>query len=349
MARMDEEYVRKGATLAILVILLSLSFLLIKPIALSIIGGIILSFIFSPVYDFFLKKFKSKNFTAFFICLFLIIMIVLPLWFLTPIFINQSFKIFLAAQGLDLVTPLKQIFPSFFVSESFSNSIGEVIQTFLKNTSDSITTGLTKIVFNLPIILLHFIIVLFTFFYVLRDKDQILDYIKSLSPFSKDTEKKLLEYTSGITSSVIYGQVIVGIIQGAIAGLGFIIFGVPNALFLTLVASIVGVLPIIGPVIIWIPVVIFLIADGQQIPAIGVIFFGLIASSIDNILRPLIVSLRTRINTSIVLIGMIGGYFMFGIIGFVLGPLILGYLFIVLELYRKKETPGIFIQEEPTK
>jgi len=60
----------------------------------------------------------------------------------------------------------------------------------------------------------------------------------------------------------------------------------------------------------------------------------------------LIVSRRTRLSTSIVVIGMIGGFFMFGILGFIIGPLILAYLLIILELYRKKEIPGIFIQED---
>ena len=346
MARLDEEYVRKATTLGILLVLIFLSFLIIKPIILSIVGGIILAFIFSPVYDFLLKYTKSKNLSASLICTLLILLIVLPIWFLLPIFIEQSFRIFQASHSLPIIETLKSVFPSFFASESFSNEVGKVIESFISRTTNSITNSLTNLVLNFPIIMLHFLVVFFTLYFVLRDKEEIINYIKSLSPLTKDTENKLFDYTKGITSSVIYGHIIVGIIQGLIAGTGFIIFGVPNALYLTLIAIVVGILPIVGPLLVWMPVAIYMLADGNNVAAIGVIIFGIISSTVDNFLRPLIVSRRTRLSTSIVVIGMIGGFFMFGILGFIIGPLILAYLLIILELYRKKEIPGIFIQED---
>ena len=82
--------------------------------------------------------------------------------------------------------------------------------------------------------------------------------MKSLLPFSKEVEKKIFDYSKGITSSVLYGQVIIGILQGIAAGLGFFIFGVPKALFLTLLAMMAGIFPIIGTTIIWLPVAIYL-------------------------------------------------------------------------------------------
>ncbi len=345
MGRLDEEYVRKAATLIIMILLIIISFLMIKPFFLSIIGGMILAFLFAPIFDFLLKFFKYKSLTASIITILLLLIIILPIWFLTPTIIKQSFKIFQASQELDFVTPLKTIFPAIFESETFSNDVGKVIEASVSKLTSGVTDGLTQIIFNFPIILLNIFVVFFTFFFVLRDKDQLVEYFKSLSPFSKETENKFFEYTKGITISVIYGQVLVGVIQGLIAGLGFFIFGVPNALYLTFVAVIIGILPIIGPVVVWVPVALYLFIDGNNTAAIGVTIFGTIASSIDNLLRPWIVSRRTRVNSFVILIGMVGGFFLFGLLGFIIGPLILAYLLIILELYRKKETPGIFIQE----
>jgi len=346
MVRLDEEYVRKATTLGIFLLLIILSFLIIKPILMSIIWGILLAFIFSPVYDFFVKWTKSKNFSASLIVFSLIVIILLFIWFLTPIVINQSFKIFRSSQQLDIVTPLKKIFPSFFASEAFSKDIGEIIKSFISKTTSSVTDSLTKFVFNFPTIMLQFTVVIFTFFFVLRDKEEIINYVKSLSPLSKDVEKRLFDYSKDITNSVIYGQVFIGIIQGLIAGLGFFIFGVPNALYLTLIAIVVGILPILGPLLVWVPVALFLIIQGNQVSAIGVIIFGMLSSVSENLLRPLIVSKRAKLSTSIVLIGMVGGFLMFGFLGFIIGPLVLGYLLIILEIYRKKEVPGVFIQEK---
>ena len=148
-----------------------------------------------------------------------------------------------------------------------------------------------------------------------------------------------------LTISVIYGQVVVGILQGLAVGIGFFIFKVPNALFLTLLACIAGVFPIIGTTIVWAPVVIYLLIAGNTLPAFGVIIFGFISATLDNLVRPIIVAKRAHMHSALMLIGMIGGLFLFGIMGFILGPLILAYLLIILEIYRNKKSPGIFLKQ----
>ena len=341
---MEEIYFKKIMTAGIFLILIVLSFFLVKPILISLILGIILAFIFSPIYDWINDKIKSKNITAFILCALLLAIIILPIWFLTPIIIDQSFKVYQASQNMDFITPLKNIFPSMFASEEFSSEIGSIIRTFVTTTANKLVNSFGELILNFPVLFLHSLVVFFTFFFVLRDREELASYLKSLSPFSRDVEKKFFESSKGITASVIYGQVIIGLIQGIIAGIGFFIFQVPNALFLTFLASLAGIFPIIGTAIVWVPVAIYLIMDGNTFATLGVVIFGTISSSIDTFLRPIIVSKRTRIHSSVLLIGMVGGFFLFGIVGFVLGPLILSYLLILLEIYRKKSVPGIFIQ-----
>ena len=266
----------------------------------------------------------------------LLLMIILPVWFLTPILIEQSFKIFQSTLQIDFVTPLKNLFPTFFASEQFTTQISSVVSSFTIKTANSITNSFTNVLLNLPAISLHILVVLFTFFFALRDRDKLADYIKSLLPFPKDIENKLFRYSSEITKSVIYGIVLIGILQGFVAGAGFFIFSVPNALFLTLLAVVAGVLPVIGTAIIWVPVFIFMLIAGNNTGAWGVFAFGMVSSWIDNILRPLFISKMTKMHSGIVLISMIGGAFFFGVLGFVIGPLVVAYLLIILELYRKK-------------
>ena len=333
MTNINELYFEKVMTAIILIFLVVLSFLLIKPILLSIIFGLILAFVFTPVYEWLYKKTNSKNLSASIIIAVLIGAIFLSIWYLTPILITQSFKIFQATLQIDFVSTLKGIFPGFFSSPQFSNSI---------------TTSLTNILLDLPALSMQILVVLFTFFFVLRDKEEISNYIKSLLPFPKEIENKLFKYSSEITKSVLYGQVLIGILQGLIAGLGFFIFGVPNALFLTLLAALFGILPILGTPIIWAPVAIYMFIAGNNAAGWGVVVFGVISSTIDNILRPLFIAKRTSISSAIILISMIGGLFFFGLLGFVIGLLIIAYLLIILELYRKKPT-GLIIQEDSKK
>lgn len=344
MTKADESYFDRIMTAIILIVLIVFSFLLLRPILLSILFGLLLAFIFNPLYNWLSKKIKSKNLSASIMLVLLLLMIILPVWFLTPILIEQSFKIFQSTLQIDFVTPLKNLFPTFFASEQFTTQISSVVSSFTIKTANSITNSFTNILLNLPAISLHILVVLFTFFFALRDRDELADYIKSLLPFPKDVENKLFRYSSEITKSVIYGTVLIGILQGIIVGLGFFLFSVPNALFLTLLAVIVGVLPILGTAIIWIPVFIIMLIAGNNLGAWGVFAFGMASSWIDNILRPLFISRMTKIHSGIVLISMIGGAFFFGILGFVIGPLVVAYLLIILELYRKKPMPGLVLK-----
>ena len=329
----------------ILAILAVLSFLILKPILLSLIFGIILAVVFSPIYTFVFKYLKSKNLSAAITCGFLIILIITPFWLLTPIFVKQSFEVYRVSQQVDYITPLKTIFPSFFSSEQFSAEMGSILHSFVTKLANSFVNSLSKLILNFPTILLQFFVVFFTFFFVIRDRESFVSYTKNVLPFSKDLKEKLFKSSKDITLSVVYGQIVIGTIQGVVVAIGFFVFGIKNAILLSLLVILAGLFPVIGTTIVWLPVVIYLLIAGNTIPAVGIAFFGVVSNFVDNILRPILVSRLTRIHPLLILIGMIGGLFFFGILGFVLGPLILSYAFIMLEVYRGKKIEGIFIRE----
>lgn len=337
---MDEVYFRKITTTVILAALIVLSLFLLRPILLPIIAGFILTFIFSPIYNRIFKITKSKNLSAILICVFLLSLIIVPLWFLTPILIDESVKLFLASQQLDIISPLEKLFPSLFASEVFAEQARTAIQSFSTNLTSSLMTNLSEFLLDFPSIILNIFIVFLTLFYTIKDKEEIISYIKSLLPFPKDVEKKLFDSTRDITSSVLYGYVIIGLVQGAILGLGFFIFQVPNIFLLTILAIIVGILPVLGPSLIGGPVALYLLIKGNMFSALGILIFTFASSFSDYLIRPLLVSKRAKLPTALILVGMVGGFLMFGILGFILGPLIIAYLIILIELYKKRETPS---------
>ncbi len=340
---MDENF-KKTMTAVLVISLLILSFLILKPIMISIIMALILVFIFSPVYDWLYKYIGSKNLSVTVILLALLLIIVLPLWFLTPILMRQTLEIFRKVQGIDFTSAIGSIFPALFSSEKTSIEFSHAISSLTSETFDTVIDFLTNVILNIPTILLQLTVVFFTFFFVLKEKEKVIEYLKSILPFSKEVEKRLFEYTRGITASILYGQVVLGIIQGVILGVGLVIFGVPNALFLTLIAMFAGIFPIIGTVLVWVPLVILLFVAGSTFSSIGILIFGLISSNIDNFLRPLIVSKKTQIHMAIIMVSMIGGLFFFGVLGLLIGPLIISYLLIFLEIYRGKKQPGIITE-----
>jgi predicted PurR-regulated permease PerM len=342
---MSDEFLRKAVPLITVLALIVLAFFVIRPILMAIIFGILLAFIFSPPYRFINKILKKRNLSAFLICIILIILIIVPLWYLAPTVINQAIKFYLSAQQMDFVTPLTNFFPNFFQSDTFSNEVADAMRTFITNAANSLFDSLSNILVNIPNIILEMIVVFFTFFFVLRDGDKLVLYIKSLIPFSKDVEDKLVKSTKEITLSILYGQVIVGVIQGLVASIGFFIFKVPNAVLLMLFSAIAGIIPVFGNVIIWLPVSIYFLLAGNTLAALGVAAFGLISILIETLIKPIFISKFAKVNTSVILIGIIGGMMMFGLFGIILGPLILSYLVIILEVYRDKKTPEVFIQK----
>ena len=341
---MNDDFFRKIVSTGILMVLLVLSFFILKPVLLSVIMGIILAVIFSPSYDWLAPKIRSKNAAALIICVILIALLLLPFFLITPLFIRQSFEVFRAAQQLDFAEIFSSIAPPFIGSDELIAEISPVLNSFVTKTISSILNSFSGLILNFPTIALQFLVVFFTMFFILRDKEHLISYIQSLMPFSKEVENKFFKSSKDLTMSIIYGQVVVGILQGLIAGAGFFIFGVNNAMFLTFLATIAGIMPIIGTTIVWLPVAIFLLIGGSNNAAIGVVFFGLISTFIDNILRPMIVSRRTSLHPLVILIGMVGGFFLFGVIGFILGPLVLAYVLIVLEVYRGKDLKGVFVK-----
>jgi predicted PurR-regulated permease PerM len=342
---MDEEYFKKVMSIATIGALIVLSFFLIKPILLSIIAGFLLAFIFSPIYNLLFRITKGKGLSAGILCILLIAIIVVPLFFFTPMIIDESIKIYRASQSLDIVTPLTKLFPNLFASKEFAQEAGSAIHTFITKVTNSLMNYVSNILLDLPNIAAQIVVIFFTFFYALRDKEEIISYIKSLLPFSKEIQKRLFDSTRDITSSVLFGQILIGLVQAAILSIGFFVFNVQNPFLVSLVAVVICIFPILGPTFVGVPVALFLLIGGDTFSALGVVVFTIISHLSDHFTRPLFVAKRAKLHSALVIIGMVGGFILFGILGFVLGPLIIAYLIILIEAYRNKNVPSVLIQE----
>jgi predicted PurR-regulated permease PerM len=134
--------------------------------------------------------------------------------------------------------------------------------------------------------------------------------------------------------SVIRGALIVAILQGIMAGLGFLIFGVPNPAFWGMIVVVASLIPIVGTWLIIIPAIIYLFATGHVFGAFGfLIWSGVIVNVIYNIVSPQLMRRGTGIHPYIILLGVLGGIAFFGPIGFLLGPFIVALLFSLLNMY----------------
>jgi predicted PurR-regulated permease PerM len=143
----------------------------------------------------------------------------------------------------------------------------------------------------------------------------------------------LARFTS-ITRATVKGTLVIGAIQGALAGVAFWVAGIGGAARWGTVITILSIIPGIGAPLVWVPVVIFLFVNGQYLTAtLLLVWCGAVVGTVDNFLRPVLVGRDAKMPDLLILIGTLGGLFLFGPIGFIVGPIICGLFLTVWDIY----------------
>lgn len=194
------------------------------------------------------------------------------------------------------------------------NSIGSFLMTSLSNT----TRGTVSFLF-------HFFIALYTMFFLLIDGPGMLRAVLDHLPLHHDEKNMLTERFMSVTRATIKGTIIIGVIQGVMAGAAFWVAGIPNTAFWTVVMVVMSIIPVIGAAIVWVPACIILFASGHVGAALALaLFCSLVVGSIDNLLRPRLVGKDTRMHDLVILFSTLGGLAVFGPLGFIIGPVLAG-------------------------
>jgi predicted PurR-regulated permease PerM len=344
---MVEQTFKKFMIPVAILVMAFIAFFIIKPIFTPIVLGLCLAYIFVPLYKKINKKIKSPNLSALIIIILTLLIVLVPLVSLMPAVAKETFNVYLEIRNVDFYNIIQKVAPSILDSKELSTEILAASSSFKEAISNFVLSFFQNTIMNLPQIIFGIIILLFTFFFAIRESDNFREYFTILFPFPKEYENRFFEQFDRVTNSVLYGQFMVGVFQGVIAAIGYYALGIPNALLLSILTAIVGVLPFVSPWLVWIPVDIFLFLKGMNDPALALLIYGLfVVNWIDTLLGPRIVSSRTQINPAIILIGLIGGVYAFGIIGILIGPLVLAYLILLIEIYKDKKAESIVFKKE---
>jgi|SRR3989344_427839 len=334
----DASLTKRALVFIIIFGIFILTFLVLRQILIPIVFGLLFAYIFNPVFRAINSKVKGRGLSALILLLAIAFLVVTPLVYLLPVLVKQTFDTYVFLQNYDFLPIFKDVFGesiSNSISANFDNLIGKAFSTFLDQ--------FTQFLVNLPSFLLQFAVFLFTFFFAVKDSDKMKKYVSSLSPFSTSTNEKFQKEFRGITDAIIFGQVLIGLIQGLAVGAGLFFLGVPKALVLTFVAIIFSIIPVLGSWVVWLPTGLVLLARGETFSGTFMIIYGaLFVSTVDNILRPYILSKKSTLPIALSVIGTIGGLYFFGLSGLVLGPLVLAYTIIIIEFYRQGKLDELF-------
>ena len=181
---------------------------------------------------------------------------------------------------------------------------------------------------------------MFALFYFIRDGDAIMNGLRNALPLGETLREQVFGETRILVHASVRVALVIAAVQGLLGGLAFTVVGIGSPFFWGAAMAFLALLPVVGTTPIWVPTTVWLFATGQPTRAtiLLVILRGLVAT-IDNFLRPILLSGSARLNGLLVFISVLGGVAAFGMLGIVLGPLVIATAKSALDVYARSERP----------
>lgn len=351
-----KKYQRKKSytLLFIFLLFLVLSFFILKPFITTLLMSLMLSVIFYPLYNRLLKRVKSKNLSSTLMVIVVFFIIILPFIFIIQSTAGQVLSFYdYSRSSLNELTQINHIAcDSGFLCDAVNKGVTQFremderfnFNNMLKKLTIPIVEDITSFIFGLPSKMIHLFIVFFTMFYFFKHGPELVQRTKTLLPLNEKETEKFFSRIKEIVNAVVYGYIITAGVQSLLAGIGYFVLGFNNFLLLAILTFLFALVPFLGAALIWILAALYLLFNGlisgESVliaKAIGLTIYGTFGISlIDNILRPKLIGEKANINAAIILVGVLGGLYMLGFIGILLGPLILAITLILLEMLQKK-------------
>ena len=321
--------------------------LVLQPFAGSMAWAIFLAFILYPMHRWLTRKFGGRNgISAGLLTGLTPFVLLIPLTFLGITFANQARALihFLQERNLKLDGSLLLQLEKYPVIGPLARMgreqllvSGTDVQDWLANSAQGLLRNVATVgggfVLSALGTLIGFFFMLFILFFMLRDGASMFDRLQRLIPVPEEHREQLFEHLSSVARGVFYGIGLTAILQGTMVGIGFAIAGLPSPVVFGVLAAILALLPAGGAAIVWIPGTLFLAASGHWGMTIFMLFWGVIVSTSDNILRPILVSRYAPVSAFMVFVGVVGGIGAFGAIGIVVGPVFLALVAAIVDYF----------------
>lgn len=189
------------------------------------------------------------------------------------------------------------------------------------------TRGMARFLFLL-------FIMLYSMFFFLRDGPAILNRILYYMPLESADEMRMVDKFVSVSRATLKGSLVIGVVQGALAGTAFAVVGIQGAAFWGTVMAVLSIIPGVGTALVWVPTSIWLVANGQVGAGVGLTAWCLgVVGMADNLLRPALVGRDTQMSDLLIMLSTLGGLLLFGPVGLVIGPILAALFVTVWELY----------------
>ncbi|MGH7795432.1 MAG: AI-2E family transporter [Candidatus Binatia bacterium] len=350
---MNQTWLATAFFFTLLSVILYGAFLILTPFLTAIAWAVILAILVYPLYLWLLKMMRGRATLAALTVIAMITLIVIApgielVQFLTEeaILLVQSVRALIDEDGKQgwLAKPWVQLIVGWwdlvsFYLMGFNININwkELLVQGAQNSSKFLVERVTGIAQNVLLFTVNVLIALITLFFLLRDGKEFFTRLQRLLPMDREHQQRLFKNIVDAVLAVVHGSLVVGMVQGLLAGLAYHFLGVPFAVLWGVVTGFAALLPVGGSTLVTIPAAIYLFLQGETIRAIVLLAWSVgIVGTVDNILKPLIIGNRLGLPVLFLFFGILGGLALFGALGIVLGPVIFALLRALLDLYSRE-------------
>lgn len=334
---------RNYTLLGSLILVSGMLIYILQPFFYPLFWAAVIASLFYPIYKR-ISALLKPSLGAFFTLFLIIIIVLLPLSLIVTLLIKELIGIFNylnSFQGqvgsfLQSINGFIHSFPYFSNFKINDTVIAQQINEISKSIIGFLYESIKSLTQNSLEFFVLFVLMLYSMFFFLRDGDRMLKKIMFILPLGKKYERLLYEKFLSTAGSTIKSTILLGGLQGLLGGLLFFITGVPSPLIWGITMAVLGAIPLTGTFLIWLPAGVFMLLTGHLWQGIVILVAGLsIVSTVDNMLRPMIVGKDLQMHPVLVLFSTLGGLIAFGLSGFVIGPLIAALCQTLWNLYEE--------------
>ncbi len=310
-----------------------------------------LAILFAPAHQIIETRLKSPNLAAVVSVLLVALIVVGPAFFVAERLISE------AASNADYVqrqissSDLRQILSKHPWTATFTRWISQEIdlRAIVGHATSWLTNMGATVVRKSTAELASALITFYALFFLLRDRREALLAMMRISPLAEAETKLIANRVADTVHAIVYGTVLVSAMQGALGGLMFWWLGLPAPFLWGLVMGLLSIIPVLGAFVVWVPTAIVLALDGDWEKAVILALWGgLVVGTVDNFLRPILMSGRLRTHTFTTFISLVGGLNLFGAPGVILGPVAVTAAVELLDLWRAREDGAALASSPPT-
>ncbi|TVP45884.1 MAG: AI-2E family transporter [Gemmatimonadales bacterium] len=317
-----------------------LFFFVIKRFVLAVLLGAIFAGLAYPLYEWLCARSGARRAAAFTIVILFVVVGVPLAGFMTLVAsegvqISQGAEVWFQSEGrMDQLQARIERIPFAGRLMPEGGALAEQLREAAGRTGPALMGVLAAATRGALSLLLQLFVFGYALFYFLLGGPGILRTILGYIPLDTAHKQEILERFISVSRATIRGSLLIGLIQGGVAGLAFWVAGVPGPAFWGTVMVVLSIIPAIGASLIWIPAVIYLFMVGDAAAGIGLLIWcAIVVSSIDNFLRPRLIGRDAQMSDLLILLSTLGGILLFGAVGFIVGPIVAALFVTIWQIY----------------